>query len=151
HGYREISNEPIELESSELIYNMDEILQAIEVSNLPGEEQRGLMKYYDANDSVNAKVSKYVFTVEKVGEEIMGVAVLTLNDDLTSSELEKIKDEITGQASDGWGEGFEQREISTDMGDLYISFWNSSKSWCIKTAEEMGINQNQIMGGIKFE
>lgn len=151
HGYREISNEPIELDSSELIYNMDEILEAIEKSNLPGEEQRGLMKYYDAKDSVNSKVSKYLFTVEKVGEEIMGVAVLTLNDDLTSSELERIKDEITGQASDGWGEGFEQREISTDMGDVYISFWNSSKSWFIKTAEEMGINQNQIMGGMKFE
>lgn len=151
HGYREISNEPIELESSELIYNMDEILEAIEKSNLPGEEQRGLMKYYDAKDSVNSKVSKYIFTIEKIGEEIMGVAVLTLNDDLTSSELERIKDEITGQASDGWGEGFEQREISTDMGDVYISFWNSSKSWFIKTAEEMGINQNQIMGGMKFE
>jgi hypothetical protein len=151
HGYREISNEPIELDSSELIYNMNEILEAIEKSNLPGEEQRGLMKYYDAKDSVNSKVSKYLFTVEKVGEEIMGVAVLTLNDDLTSSELERIKDEITGQASDGWGEGFEQREISTDMGDVYISFWNSTKSWFIKTAEEMGINQNQIMGGMKFE
>ncbi len=151
HGYREISNEPIELDSSELIYNMDEILEAIEKSNLPGEEQRGLMKYYDAKDSVNSKVSKYVFTVEKVGEEIMGVAVLTLNDDLTSSELENITEEIIGQAADGWGEGFEQREISTDMGDVYISFWNSSKSWFIKTAEEMGINQNQIMGGMKFE
>lgn len=99
HGYREISNEPIELDSSELIYNMDEILEAIEKSNLPGEEQRGLMKYYDAKDSVNSKVSKYVFTVEKVGEEIMGVAILTLNDDLTSSELERIKDEIIGQAA----------------------------------------------------
>ena len=130
---------------------MDEILEAIEKSNLPGEEQRGLMKYYDAKDSVNSKVSKYVFTVEKVGEEIMGVAILTLNDDLTSSELERIKDEIIGQAADGWGESFEQREISTDMGDIYISFWNSSKSWFIKTAEEMGINQNQIMGGMKFE
>ncbi len=151
HGYREISNEPIEIDSSELIYNMDEILEAIEKSNLPGEEQRGLMKYYDAKDSVNSKVSKYVFTAEKVGEEIMGVAVLTLNDDLTSSELEKIKDEIIGQAADGWGESFEQREINTDMGDVYISFWNSSKSWFIKTAEEMGINQNQIMGGMKFE
>ena len=50
HGYGEISNEPIELDSNELIYNMDEILEAIEKGNLPGEEQRGLMKYYDAKD-----------------------------------------------------------------------------------------------------
>lgn len=53
--------------------------------------------------------------------------------------------------NDGWGEGFEQREISTDIGDIYVSFWNSSNSWFIKTADEMGINQNQIMGGMQFE
>ena len=151
HGYREISNEPIELSSSELIYNMDEILEAIQKSNLPGEEQRGLMKYYDEHDSVNGKVAKYEFSVEMVNDELMGVAVLTLNDDLTSLELEKIKGNVIGQAADGWGEGFEQREISTDIGDIYVSFWSSSNSWFIKTAEEMGIDQNQIMGGMKFE
>ncbi len=36
HGYREISNEPIELDSSELIYNMDEILEAIEKKQSSG-------------------------------------------------------------------------------------------------------------------
>ena len=80
----------------------------------------------------------------------MGVAILALNDDLTEKEFEKIKDEITGQASDGWSEGFEQREISTDTGDIYISFWNASNSWSIKTAEEMGIEQPR-MGGMQFE
>ncbi len=52
--------------------------------------------------------------------------------------------------NDGWAEGFEQREISTEMGDIYISFWNSD-NWFIKTAEEMGIEENQKMGGMKFE
>jgi hypothetical protein len=32
----------------------------------------------------------------------MGVAVLTLNDDLTEKELDLIKSEVTGQASDGY-------------------------------------------------
>lgn len=54
----------------------------------------------------------------------MGVAILTLNEDLTRKELEKIKESVSGQVSDGWGEGFEQREISTDIGDIYVSFWN---------------------------
>ena len=49
------------------------------------------MKYYDKHDSVNAKVSKYEFSVEIVDGELMGVAILTLNDDLTEKELEKIK------------------------------------------------------------
>ncbi|WP_312812978.1 hypothetical protein [Sedimentibacter sp.] len=78
------------------------------------------------------------------------MAILTLNEELTPKELEKIEDNIIGQASDGWAENFEQREISTDMGDIYVSFWNSD-NWFIKTAEEMGIEENQKMGGMKFE
>ncbi len=123
---------------------------AIEENNLPEEEQRGLMRYYDDHDSVNAKVSKYVFSVELVEGELMGVAVLILNNELTPKELEKIKENVTGQASDGWAECFEQREINTEIGDIYISFWNSD-NWFIKTAEEMGIEENQKMGGMKFE
>lgn len=150
YGYKEYANEPQEVSNAEVAQYLDVILMAIEENNLPEEEQRGLMRYYDDHDSVNAKVSKYVFSVELVEGELMGVAVLTLNDELTPKELGKIKDNITGQASDGWSEGFEQREISTNMGDIYVSFWNSD-DWFIKTAEEMGIEENQKMGGMKFE
>jgi hypothetical protein len=151
YGDRETLNEPMELGNYEIVDYIDEILEAIGRDILPEEKERGLMRYYDEHDSVNGKVAKYEFSVEMVDDELMGVAILTLNDDLTYKELGKIKENVIGQAADGWGEGFEQREISTDMGDVYISFWNSSKSWFIKTAEEMGINQNQIMGGMKFE
>jgi len=150
YGYKEYANEPQEISNAEVAQYLDVILKAIEENNLPEEEQRGLMRYYDDYDSVNAKVSKYVFSVELVEGELMGVAVLTLNNELTPKELEKIKDEIIGQAADGMGESFEQREISTDMGDIYVSFWNSD-NWFIKTAEEMGIEENQKMGGMKFE
>ncbi|HBB30112.1 MAG TPA: hypothetical protein DC000_12890 [Clostridiales bacterium] len=150
YGYKEYANEPQEISNAEVVEYLDVILMAIEENNLPEEEQRGLMRYYDDHDSVNAKVSKYVFSVELIEGELMGVAVLTLNDELTPKELAKIKDNITGQASDGWCEGFEQREISTEMGDIYVSFWNSD-NWFIKTAKEMGIEENQKMGGMKFE
>lgn len=59
-----------------------------------------MMKYYSERDSLNAKVSKYEFTVEEVGGELMWVAVFTLNDDLTEKELDLIKSEVTGQASE---------------------------------------------------
>lgn len=148
YGYMEKSYDSEEIPSHELIKYEEEILKAIEKRRLPGEEQRGMMKYYGECDSLNAKVSKYEFTVEEVGGELMGVAVLTLNDDLTEKELELIKSEISGQASDGYGEGFEQNEIQTDEGALYISFWNH-ENWSIKTAEELGIvEQTQTMGGI---
>lgn len=150
YGYKEYASEPQEISNAEVVGYLDVILNAIEENKLPEEDQRGLMRYYDDHDSVNAKVSKYVFNVELVEGELMGVAVLTLNDELTPKELEKIKENVTGQASDGWSEGFEQREISTDMGDVYVSFWNSD-NWFIKTAEEMGIEENQKIGGMKFE
>jgi len=102
HGYKEYANEPQEISNAEVVEYLDVILKAIEENNLPEEEQRGLMRYYDDHDSVNAKVSKYVFSVELVEGELMGVAVLTLNDELTPKELKKIKDNITGQASDGY-------------------------------------------------
>ena len=150
YGYRESLNEPLELGNYEIVDYIDEIHEAIERDNLPEEKERGLMHYYDEHDSVNAKVAKYEFSVEMVDDELMGVAILTLNDDLTMKELDKIKENVTGQVSDGWGEGFEQREINTDIGDIYVSFWNY-KDWFIKSAEEMGINQEQIMGGMNFE
>ena len=148
YGYMEKSDQEEELSPHELLEYEDEILNAIEKRKLPGEEKRGMMNYYGTCDSVNAKVSKYEFTVEEVKGELMGVAVLTLNDVLTEKELELIKNEITGQASDGFGEGFEQREIQTDDKSIYVSFWNH-EDWSLKTAEELGLNgQTQTMGGI---
>ena len=102
YGYRETLNEPLELGNYEIVEYIDEILDAIERDKLPDEIHRGLMHYYDGKDSVNGKVEKYEFSVEMVGDELMGVAVLTLNDDLNGHELQKIKDDVTGQASDGY-------------------------------------------------
>ena len=102
YGYKEYASEPQEISNAEAVQYLDVILETIEENNLPEEEQRGLMRYYDDHDSVNAKVSKYVFSVEIVEGELMGVAVLTLNNELTPKEIEKIKDEIIGQAADGY-------------------------------------------------
>lgn len=80
----------------------------------------------------------------------MGVATLQLNTPLDDNELEKIKSEISGQASDGWGEGFEQREINCNGKEIYVSFWQS-KNWSLQTAEELGIDtpkQELTMGGM---
>ncbi|WP_313758769.1 antirestriction protein ArdA [Tissierella sp.] len=102
YGYRETLNEPLELGNYEIVEYIDEIIDAIERDKLPDEINRGLMHYYDGHDSVNAKVAKYEFSVEMVEDELMGVAALILNEHLNKNELEKIKDYITGQASDGY-------------------------------------------------
>ena len=59
-----------------------------------------------------------------------------------------MKDGISGQNSDGFGEGFEQRPIETDEGDMYVSFWNSGDDYFIRTKEEM----DEALGqGMKME
>ena len=130
----------IDVCSDELAEYKDEILQAIERNALSEETERGLMRYYCDQDSVNAKVKRYDFSVEDVDGQLMGVASLILNAPLDDRELARIKDEITGQASDGWGEGFEQREILCNGKEVYVSFWGA-KNWSLQTAEELGIKQ----------
>ena len=58
--------------------------------------------------------------------------------------MEDLRSYLIGQASDGWGEGLEQREIRTaDYGEIYVSFWNSEDSWSLQTAEEMCFEQTE--------
>lgn len=130
----------IDVYPEELAEYEEEILDAITNNSLPEEKERGLMKYYGENDSVNAKVKRYDFSVENVGGKLMGVATLVLNAPLEDKEMEKIKEEISGQASDGWCEGFEQREIKCNGKEIYVSFWQS-KNWSLQTAEELGISE----------
>lgn len=55
-------------------------------------------------------------------------------------------EEWQGQESDGWGEGFEQREIKTEEGELCVSFWNSDNDFFIKTEQELKQGQTQDFG-----
>ena len=129
--------EPIPMDAHELMSYANEITTALLHERMPEEAERGVMHWYGDDDSVDRKVRSAVFTVEPRDGKLWGVAECRVTGELTEAELERLKDYISGQASDGWGEGFEQRDIDYGGGcHLNVHLWNSGKDWSIQTEEE---------------
>ena len=82
-----------------------------------------LMQYYHEDDSVRNKVVTAVPSVEVHGNKLCGCLTVELKEPLLNDEQTILCNYITGQYSDGWGEGFEQHEISVGDGKLYVHFW----------------------------
>ena len=133
--YGDLDNDDVELDGHALVGYEDSITAALFKNRMPEETERGIMHWYDRDDTVNSKVKSVVFTVENRDRQLWGVAECRIQGELTDVELDTLKEYISGQASDGWGEGFEQREIQTDEGELYVSLWSFS-DWEIMTEQE---------------
>ena len=82
-----------------------------------------LMQYYHEDDSVRNKVVTTVPSVEVHGNKLCGCLTVELKEPLLDDVQTVLCNYISGQYSDGWGEGFEQREIEVGDGKLYVHFW----------------------------
>ena len=82
-----------------------------------------LMQYYHEDDSVRSKVVSAVPSVEIHGNKLCGCLNVELKEALLDDEQTVLCNYISGQYSDGWGEGFEQRNIRVDDGTLAVHFW----------------------------
>jgi len=132
----DIPSEGVPLDGRDLRQYQGSIMQALLNNRMPEEAESGIMHWYDKDDSVNEKVKSVEFTVEERDQQLWGVAECQVIGSLTPEELDTLKEYISGQVSDGWGEGFEQREIDVGDGKLYVHLWNFSNSWRIRTEEE---------------
>lgn len=128
---------------SDLTQYAEEITEAIVEEESVGEEARGLMRYFDENREVAAKVVSAHPKVAEINGELYGVLECKIREPLTEEEIKVLKEYWTGQMSDGWGEGFEQRPIHVEDGEIYVSFWNRESFWSVMTAEELNMNQEQ--------
>ena len=81
-----------------------------------------LMQYYHEDDSVRNKVVTAIPSVEVHGNKLCGCLTVELKEPLLDDEQTVLCNYISGQYSDGWGEGFEQRDIRVDDGTLDVHF-----------------------------
>lgn len=108
------------------------------------QEKGGLAEYLD-NRLLRRKVESMTPAVELWQDQLWGVLEIQAHGNLTESELKALTEEWSGQASDGWGEGFEQKPLQIQEGELYVSFWNSGDDFFIKTEEELKAAPRQGM------
>ncbi len=130
---------------SDLTQYAEAIAEAIAREECVGEETRGLMHYFDESREVAAKVMSAHPKVAEINGELYGVLECKISEPLTEEEIKVLKEYWTGQMSDGWGEGFEQRPIDVEDGEIYVSFWNSGNFWSVMTEEELMGGQIQGM------
>ena len=128
-------NDPTELDGHDLRVYEGAILKALRNSQMPEESESGIMYWYDKEDTVSEKVKSVVFTVEEREGILWGVAECRVVGSLDPEELAALCKFISGQASDGWGESFEQREIKLDEGEMNVHLWGAD-NWSLLTEEE---------------
>lgn len=114
-------------------------------------DEHNMAEYFDRDVALKNKLTCMSWGVELYRGRLFGKISCSLKEEMTDSEEEIMKDWIAGQNSDGWGEGFEQRAIDTEDGDLYVSFWESSYDYAVMAREELDEyidNQSMTMGGM---
>jgi len=134
YGSYPVHSEPLDQSAAALYAN--EISAAIIKERLPEESERGLMEYYREGDSVDEKVHSMHVDVEVHNGKLWAVSTLEVTEPLTEGELTTLRNYITGQFADGFGEGFEQREIKIDGGELNVHLWSIGDKFFIDTQEQ---------------
>lgn len=104
------------------------------------------------NDSIKTKLLTCEWGVEEIGGNLYGRVEVTATEAFSVKERAAMRDWISGQNSDGLGEGFEQRPIETEDGSLYVHFWNSGSDYFIATDDEVEqyLPTGQDLGGMSM-
>lgn len=114
------------------------------------EADMDMAAYVGKHANLRDKLLYVEWGVENRNDRLYGKISCYFSTPLSTEETERLKDAITGQNSDGFGEGFEQRGIKTEDGEIHVSLWNHEE-YFLKSSAEMDeyLQKNEIkMGGI---
>ena len=127
----------------DMAYYEESIREAVEQRN--SDDGGNLMPYFDEkrNLRVKEKVLSAIPSVEIRGDELMGCTTVRLKEPLTEAEMQDLQGYLKGQFCDGWGEGFEQQEIQTADGVLYVHFWNKPFNFEVEQVQDIESSKEQ--------
>ena len=140
------------LDNQYALQYFDKIKDAVDLYNYRTIGATGLMEYFDESSSVAEKVVSAFPAIEIIDGKVYGVMITKQKEALTTEEEKIFLDAMIGQYSDGWGEGFEQREIDTRDGDIFVCFWQCGNDFFIYNQEDFEaniLNNDMQMGGLK--
>ena len=122
----------IDLVQEDIVRLEEEIREKLKAE----QEETEMTGYVGEQADIEDKLLYAEWTVENRNGNLYGKISCYFREPITEEETERLKDTITGQNSDGFGEGFEQHPIRVDSEDIYVSFWDYD-DYFLKTRAEM--------------
>lgn len=106
----------------------------------------GLAEFLN-NALLKRKIACMMPGVEEWDQRLWGVLEVKSNGALSERELQELIEEWKGQCSDGFGEGFSQREIRIREGMLHVHFCSSLWNFEVQTEQQLKgeLEKNQGM------
>ena len=145
YGYIDMNDEGYECDGTHANSYSEEIREKFN-SYTEGDED---MATYIHDPELRAKVESMKWGFEEANNTLWGVVDVTLNGEITEKDEAAIKDYISGQNSDGLGEGFEQQDIRVEEGILNVHFWSFAYDYQIYNEEEFDYHiESQGMGAM---
>ncbi len=100
------------------------------------EADMDMAAYVGKHANLRDKLLYVEWGVENRNDRLYGKIFCYFSTPLSMEETERLKDAITGQNSDEFGEEFEQRGIKTEDGEIHVSLWNYEE-YFLKTKAKM--------------
>lgn len=122
----------IDIEQEDIVQFEEAICERLEAE----QEEDEMTPYVGEQADIEDKLLYAEWTVENRNGNLYGKISCCFREPITEKEIERLKDTITGQNSDGFGEGLEQHPIRVDSEDIYVSFWDYD-DYFLKTRAEM--------------